>query len=63
MKIMKNSDCEKICQLSLYNEEKLRDCGKEICVILDNVEKASLQAVRKKFSLPKFLEVAKIKFN
>ena len=63
MKIMKQSDCEKICQLSLYNEEKLRDCGKEICVILDNAEKASLQAVRKKFSLPKFLEVAKIKFN
>lgn len=63
MKIMKRDDCEKICQLSLYNEEKLRDCGQEILVVLDNVEKASLQAVRKKFSLPKYLEVARIKFN
>lgn len=63
MKIMKSDDWEKICQLSLYNEGKLRDCGQEILVVLDNVEKASLQAVRKKFSLPKYLEVAKIKFN
>jgi hypothetical protein len=63
MKIMKKDDCDKICQLSMYNEDKLRECAKEICVILDNVEKSSLQAVRKKFSLPKFLEVAKMKFN
>jgi G2/mitotic-specific cyclin-B, other len=63
MKIMKKPDCERICQQSLYNEEKLRECAKDICVILDNVEKSSLQAVRKKFSLPKFMEVAKIKFN
>ena len=63
MKIMKKEDCDKICHLSMYSEEKLRECAKEICVILDNLEKSSLQAVRKKFSLPKFLEVAKIKFN
>lgn len=63
MKIMKKPECERICQLSLYNEDKLRECAKDICVILDNVEKSSLQAVRKKFSLPKYMEVAKIKFN
>ena len=63
LKITKKGEVEKICSLTEYSEERLRDCAKDICLILDNVEKANLQAVRKKFSLSKFLEVAKIKFN
>ncbi len=63
LKITKKGEIEKIVALTEYNEEKLRDCAKDICLILDNVEKSTLQAVRKKFSLSKFLEVAKIKFN
>ena len=53
----------KIVELSNYTDEVLKECAKDICIILDNVEKCQLQAVRKKFSLPKFMEVAKIRFN
>jgi cyclin B len=63
VKITKKGDIEKVCELTGYTEEKLRECAKDICVIMDGVEKSSLQAVKKKFSLSKFLEVAKIKFN
>jgi cyclin B len=54
---------EKILELSNYSEEKIKECSKDICSILDNVEKSSLQAIRKKYSLAKYLEVAKLKFN
>ena len=63
LKITKKSEAEKVTQLTGYTDEILKECAKDICGILDNVEKNSLQAVRKKFSLPKFMEVAKIKFN
>lgn len=58
-KITKRSYIDKIFLLSGLSEEKLRECSKDICFILDRVETSSLQAVRKKFSLPKFNEVAK----
>jgi hypothetical protein len=63
LKITKKSEYERLYQVTSYPEDKLRDCAKDICLILDNVDKSSLQAVRKKYSLPKYLEVAKIKFN
>jgi hypothetical protein len=63
LKITKKSDFEKLYHVTNYVEEKLRECAKDICLILDNVEKVSLQAVRKKYSLSKYLEVAKIRFN
>lgn len=63
LKITKKSEAEKVTHLTSYSDEVLKECAKDICGILDNVEKNSLQAVRKKFSLPKFMEVAKIKFN
>ncbi len=63
LKITKKSEAEKVTSLTGYIDEILKECAKDICGILDNVEKNSLQAVRKKFSLPKFMEVAKIKFN
>jgi hypothetical protein len=63
LKITKKDEVEKITELTTYSEEKLKDAAKEVCLILDNVEKSTLQAVKKKFSLAKFLEVAKIKFN
>lgn len=46
-----------------YNESEVRQCAKELCLILQNIEKSNLQAVRKKFSSTKFLEVAKIKLE
>lgn len=63
LKITKKSEANLVPKITNYTEEKLRECAKDICIILDNVEKSSLQAIRKKFSLPKFLEVAKIKLN
>jgi hypothetical protein len=60
MKINKiqNFNFEKVTK---YNKEKLSSCIKEIILIIQKGEKDKLQAVRKKFSRPKFLEVAKIK--
>ena len=46
-----------------YQEPQIRQCAKDLCLLLQNVEKSNLQAVRKKFSAPKFFEVAKIKLE
>lgn len=63
LKITKKMEAEKVTELIGYTDEVLKECAKDICQILDNVEKNSLQAIRNKFSLPKYMEVAKIKFN
>ena len=63
IKITKKGEIEKIIELTNYAEEKFKECAKDICLILDNVEKSTLQAVKKKFALAKYLEVSKIKFN
>ena len=44
-----------------YSESDIRPCAKDLCVILLNIEKSQLRAVRKKFSRPEFKEVAKIR--
>ena len=62
-KVTKSSESQKVCKLSYYTEDQLRDCARDICLILNNSEKNSLQAVRKKFSSEKFLEVAKLRFS
>lgn len=63
LKITKKDEIEKITDLTEYSEDKLKECAKDVCVILNNVENGSLQAVRKKFATSKYLEVSKIKFN
>lgn len=62
LKITKKNEFDLVTKLSEYNDEKLRECAKDICLLLDNEDKSSLKAVKKKFSHAKFLEVAKIKF-
>jgi len=47
---------------SSYNELQVRTCAKELCALLEAAPSASLQAVRKKFSHPKFQSVAKLSF-
>lgn len=49
-----------LAEQSHYKDTSLRQCAKDLCILLQGVEKCTLQAVRKKFSLPKFQEVAKI---
>jgi hypothetical protein len=43
------------------DEEQLKPCLKDLVVLLQGIEKCSLQSVRKKFSLSKYGEVAKIR--
>jgi hypothetical protein len=52
-----------LSKITGYTEDKIKECARDICIILDNTERSSLQAVRNKYSLPKFLEVAKWKKN
>jgi cyclin B len=62
-KVTKSADSQNVCKISNYCETDMKDCARDICLILNNSEKNSLQAVRKKFSSPKLLEVAKLKFT
>jgi len=43
-------------------EAMLKECAKEMCVLLECAENNPLQAVRKKFSQPKHHQVAKLNF-
>lgn len=46
-----------------YQESQVRTCAKELCFLLQNAPKASLQAVRRKFASSKFMEVSKIQLD
>ena len=43
-----------------YTESQIKHCAKDLCILLQNASKSSLQAVRKKFASPKFSEISKI---
>jgi len=49
-------------QHTKLTESMLKECAKEICSLLERAEGDSLQAVRKKYSQPKFNAVAKLNF-
>jgi len=40
-----------ICHISGYSDEKLRDCSKDILLVLDSADTSTLQAVKNKFSM------------
>jgi len=46
-----------------YNEMQLRAAAKDFCLLLQNSGKGNLQAVKRKFSSNKFLEVSKIQWD
>ena len=46
-----------------YTEHELRSSARDLCLLLQNAEKSSLQAVRKKFSTAHYKEVSKIKIE
>lgn len=56
---------EVIAKHSQYKETEIRPCAKELFSLLqqDSMPNNQLQAVKKKFSLPKFNEVSKIKLE
>ena len=54
---------EKLMKHTGYNESQLRPCAKDLCILLQGIEKCSLQAVRKKFSNSVYNEVALIRLE
>lgn len=46
-----------------YQETQLRPCAKELCVLLQGAAKHSLQAVRRKFASPEYMQVSKIQLD
>ena len=46
-----------------YTEHEVRPCAKDLYVLLQNAPKTSLQAVRKKFSQKKYMEISKIQLD
>ena len=52
---------ERMAEFTGYSEKNLSPCAKEMIMMLQEVPKGSLQAVRKKFSTVKYMEVAQIK--
>jgi len=49
-----------LVQTTGFSEQQIKSCAKEMCSLLQEAEKASLQAVRKKFSSTSFNRVAKM---
>lgn len=43
-----------------FSENELKACAKDLCSLAQNAEKGNLQAVRKKFALERFSEVATV---
>ena len=54
---------EQLVKSCNYTDAQIRPCAKELCLILQNAAKSSLQAARKKYSSTKFSEVAKLQFD
>lgn len=52
-----------VAKHSKCTEHSLKECAKEICGLLENAEGNQLQAVRKKYSQPKYHSVAKSCFT
>jgi len=46
-----------------FTEPMLKECAKQMCMLLENAEHSTLQAVRKKFSHTKYHAVAKMAFT
>ena len=60
LKITKKYGSEMISVISNYNIEVIKSCAVDACVVLDNAEKSSLQAVKKKFRADKYSNVSKL---
>lgn len=46
-----------------FTEAELRPCAKDLCILMQNADKSNLQAVRRKFSNPKYHSVSKIQLE
>ena len=46
-----------------YSEAQIRPGAKDLCVLLQNASRTSLQAVKKKFAATKYMEISKIQLD
>ena len=47
-----------------YEEKELKSCAKELCQMLEQVDTfTNMKCLKRKFSLPKFYEVSKIRLE
>ena len=61
--LKKDAWSETMARNTFYTETQVRPCAKDLCVLLQNSSKSLLQAVKKKFSSVKYLEISKIQLN
>lgn len=46
-----------------HNEESMKLCAKDLLVVLKNIEKSTLKAIKRKFLSPQYMEVSKIQID
>ncbi|CAK60400.1 unnamed protein product (macronuclear) [Paramecium tetraurelia] len=54
---------DQMVPLTGLNELDIRICAKEMCSLLQNQDKKQFASIRKKFSMPKYCEVSKIRIE
>ncbi|CAK78899.1 unnamed protein product (macronuclear) [Paramecium tetraurelia] len=54
---------DQMVSITGLNEIDIRTCAKEMCNLLQGQDKKQFNSLRKKFSLPKYLEVSKIRIE
>ncbi|CAJ1333242.1 unnamed protein product [Effrenium voratum] len=52
-----------MAQISKHSEAEVKACAREMCGVLETMERSSLQAIRKKYSQERFSKIAKITFG
>jgi cyclin B len=63
-KILKRSAWDEcLANTTQYSEQEIRPCAKDLCVLLQNAPKMSLQAIRTKFAHAKYMEISKIQLD
>jgi len=65
LKMTKQQVCwtDQLSKHTQFKESEVRPCAKELFMLLQDSLTSSIQAIRKKFSLPKYGEVAKIRLE
>ncbi|CAD8136035.1 unnamed protein product [Paramecium octaurelia] len=54
---------DQMVPLTGLNEVEIRSCAKEMCSLLQNQDKKQFASIKKKFSMPKYFEVSKIRIE
>jgi len=63
-KILKRSAWDEcLANTTQYTEQDIRPCAKDLCVLLQNAPRMSLQAIRTKFAQDKYMEISKIQLD